>query len=302
MPFRVLSIGEILFDHFPTYKRLGGAPFNVAFHLHRLGMETIFVSRVGKDGPGEEIISRLTRLCFPAEWIQIDEEFPTGEVQVHPDENGVPDFTIIQPSAYDRIEMNATLERKIKKGIDLLYFGTLAQRNDITRNTIHRILDSLSPQTPVLYDVNLRHPFYNREIIQSSLTAASIVKLNHEEFETIREMFAPGEDDVRSAYRLMERFGIIYLCITHGEQGSELFHPAGREVVRFEEGTSTGVIDTVGAGDGYTAVLAMGIRNRWQPRETIAAASEFAAKICRIPGAIPEGVEFYENFRKNLEL
>ncbi len=297
MEFRVLSIGEILYDRFPAHKRLGGAPFNVAYHLHHLGMKVRFVSRVGDDEDGRNLLTWLETNGFPITGIQVDDHHSTGEVYVKLDEQGVPEFEIVEPAAYDFIEMTKELEQLVEDGIDLLYLGTLAQRNSVTRNTMQQILNSLPSRTPVLYDINLRQPFYSKTIVQHSLMAATVVKLNESEFDVIRNWFAPGESSPAAARMLMEKFGIPYLCITRGDKGSELYYLYGMEVMQIPDEQEPEIIDTVGAGDGYAAVFAIGILKGWAPLQILSAASEFAAAICRIPGAIPEDRKFYEKFR-----
>jgi len=231
----ILVVGEILYDVFPDYKRLGGAPFNFAFHLKNLGFPVRFVSRVGNDADGKDIIGKLEQFGFNLDDIQIDPTRPTGSVQVRLDENGVPNFKITPDVAYDYIEFERKVHAPLIQTSELIYYGSLVQRKAPGFKTIQAILTRKSPSARCFYDINLRPACYNHAVVLTSLSQTNVLKINK-------------------------------------------------------------IIDSVGAGDAYAAMLAAGILRQWHPETIVHRASLFASQICKIEGAIPESVSFYEPF------
>ena len=142
-----IVIGEILFDIFPGYRRLGGAPFNVAFHLKHFGLPVRFISRVGSDPEGEEIREFVARKGFKLDDLQVDSEHPTGKVQVALDDKGVPQFDIVADAAYDHLEPDLTIFSATPDSIDMIYYGTLIQRSDAGYRTVQQMLAQRSPDT-----------------------------------------------------------------------------------------------------------------------------------------------------------
>ena len=307
MSARILCFGEILFDIYPDYKKLGGAPFNFAWHLHHFGHRVGFVSRIGQDALGLEILQHLERHRFPTELLQIDAEWPTGQVHVTLDAHGVPDFTIVENVAWDRIAFDAAVQQFLRDGVDLIYFGSLAQRHAVSRQTLQRILDSAPAGTLVFCDLNLRQKFYNREILQEAFARSQVVKLNEDEFAVVQQELGFRSPEAQAATALVQAYGLRTLCLTRGAHGSTLFLPHGRvdrtgdalsKRIAHDEPQSDEALDTVGAGDGYAAVLAHGLLEGWSPETIIDRASRFAAALCQIPGAAPEEAEFYaKNWR-----
>ncbi|MEA2101456.1 MAG: PfkB family carbohydrate kinase, partial [Thermodesulfobacteriota bacterium] len=194
----LVVIGEILFDIFPEYRRLGGAPFNLACHMHHFGWPVKFLTRVGRDKDGEEIMHILKDAGFDLNDVQIDERKPTGRVMVELDSSGIPGFEIIQDSAYDYMEYTREMNDLPSDKIELIYFGTLMQRSERARKTIQGIISSRNPNTRCLYDVNLRPGCYTASIIEASLEQANIVKLNDHELSEIRDM--PGNNPSGSGF------------------------------------------------------------------------------------------------------
>ncbi len=288
----VLSFGEILYDIFPAYERLGGAPFNFAYHLHAFDCQSRLISRVGKDKRGDAIAAFLQQ-NIGVDLLQRDSLHPTGTVRVVVDASGIPDFTIVEGVAYDHIEADDAVLQAMDSAPALIYFGTLAQRSADSNSALEALL-SRAESARILYDMNLRQDFFSREVIEKSLTACHIVKLNDEELRTCKGILQyEGEDDAFVSH-LMERYRLEWICLTRGAQGSVLYH--GGEHFCVEGTPAQAVIDTVGAGDAYTAILAMGILRDWTPETILSRATEFAGAVCGLPGAIPEDDSFYRPY------
>ena len=290
----VLSIGEILFDEFPDYRRVGGAPFNFAYHLQNLGVPVKFISRVGRDPEGGELVKIVTDAGFERSDIQIDEDHSTGKVVVTLSKHGVPDFEIKKEAAYDYLEFTEGTQSHLDKSLKVIYFGTLIQRTGPGRNFVEKLLSRKGPETAALCDINLRKECYDKEIVARSVASADILKLNEDEMDTIRTMLGPDilMDDF--PVYLIEAYSLALICLTRGSEGSEIFR--GSERYSIGPADSVDIIDTVGAGDAYTAILAMGYINNWHPEKILSVASTFAAGICGFRGALPDTGKFYEQY------
>jgi fructokinase len=294
----ILVIGEILFDIFPQYERLGGAPFNFAYHLKHFGFPVRFVSRVGHDENGAKILERISAAGFDPADIQRDKTRPTGTVRVALDEMGVPTFDIITDVAYDAITYRDERHAKILASAEMLYFGTLARRTGRGRDQIGHFLDRKPPGCTAFCDINLRSGGYNTQSIESSLRYADILKLNTQELRECLRVAGISNDAPDAVERLMAAYKIETLALTKGDRGSELYTSA--EVVRGEPQPVENMADTVGAGDAYAAMLAAGILKGWKPQQTLSRASAFAARICAIEGALPDSAHFYAPLRKRM--
>lgn len=291
----ILSVGEILFDVFPEYKRLGGAPFNFAFHMKRLGFPVRFISRIGNDAEGKKISEVLQKYGFELDCLQIDDNFETGKVFVGIDENGIPDFNILQNAAYDNLVFNDSIKTMLYGRVDLIYFGSLIQRSINGLATMQHILDQKRPHTKLLYDVNLRPRCYSNTIIIESLKHTNILKLNDEELHTIKEMFGFEKSNETFVEFLFREFPIEMVALTRGAQGSELF-TEDQHIVHRSYGLKN-IVDTVGAGDGFSAILAAGYLHKWHPDKILSVATDFAEQICQIEGATPVETAFYDHFK-----
>jgi len=295
----IVVIGEILFDVFPGYKRLGGAPFNFAFHLHQAGLPVRFFTRIGDDAEGREILDFLQRWDFPADDVQIDPRRPTGRVEVTLDERGVPRFNILRDVAYDAIEWTPALTAALAAPARLIYFGTLVQRSAASAATVRQMLRKAAPTTRRFCDINLRPHCYTRDSVLQSLRGADILKLSSDEVEELKTMIdAPSGTDAFVRH-LRAEYELEAVSLTRGEAGSELH--SGQGVFRAGMQSSPHVKDTVGAGDAYAAVLALGILKGWAPEKLLEAASAFAAAVCEIEGAIPATASFYDSLKRRME-
>lgn len=290
----ILVIGEILVDIFPEYRRIGGAPFNFSYHLHRFGWPVKLVSRIGEDETGREILDLLRRHNFGADHVQVDAWHPTGRVLVHPDGSGNHEFEILPDVAYDHIDLPDCPEAITGNPPALIYFGTLVQRTSAAFGRLQNFLASRSPETRCLYDINLRPGCYNTEIVHNSLRQTDILKINAAEVTMVRDMLNSPLPEDRFIDWLMREYKIEMVSLTRGNGGSELITPYSRNKAAVPE---TGpVADSVGAGDAYAAVLAWGYLNDWTPERILTEASAFSARICQIQGAIPDDQAFYDSF------
>lgn len=279
----IVGIGEILWDLLPGGKRLGGAPANFAFHSHALGAEGVVVSCVGNDGPGREIISTLNKRSLESTYVFVDGSFPTGTVSVDPVVPGGPDYTIRENAAWDHIPRSPLLER-LAAHVDAVCFGTLAQRSPASRETIRFFLGRVPERALKILDMNLRRPFYNREIVESSLQIANVVKLNESELGVVTDVFCLSGERPDLMAELSRRFDLELVALTLGARGSLLYR--GGELST-HAGFEVEVVDTVGAGDAFAAALTVGKLAGDGLDVLNSAANRAAARVCSIAGAFP---------------
>ena len=291
----ILVIGEILFDVFPDYRRLGGAPFNFAYHLKNFGFDVRFISRIGIDDAGKEILLKLELSGFNLDDLQVDEDHPTGSVNVHLDKNGEPQFDIISDVAYDYIEFIQKYHSNLINSARLIYFGSLIQRSEAGHQNVQVFTTRSSSEPLHFYDINLRPSCFNGGIIEKSLYKADILKLNTDELEKLKQMQSKKMNDDEFVYHLMETQAIRMISLTKGEAGSKLFTEQGYFSSKPAEAVT--VVDPVGAGDAFAAMLAAGLLRKWHPEEILERASLFASRVCAIKGAIPDSANFYEPFK-----
>jgi len=291
----ILAVGEVLWDIFPHYRRIGGAPFNFAFHTHQLGEVVNLVSGIGDDADGKKIMNLMRNHLMETSSIQIIPGYSTGKVQVQLDEAGKPDFNILTDMAYDHIQYRAIPSQFLNR-VDLIYFGTLIQRSPHGFETLQQILKQRPAHSRCLYDVNLRPGCYNEKIIRESLVYSDIVKLNDEELNVLKEMFTFSGSNEAFIDFLLNEYRLDMLCLTQGDRGSHLYTINGHS---FSPAVGVdNIADTVGAGDAYVAVLGIGYMNGWQREKILKTASVFSAEICQIEGAVPlkDTKQFYQDF------
>ncbi len=293
----ILVFGEVLFDKFPDKLCLGGAPFNFAFHLTKLGLPVHFISSIGDDSYGKEIVNFGNRNGFPLSGVQKDPEHPTGMVQVTLDEKGSPKFEILPNRAFDFIGQNEFLNKLLVDEIPLIYFGSLAQRNPTSRKTLEYILNRCSFRSNFFVDLNLRAPFYDKELVKRNLERCDYLKISMEELEEIKKFFNLSGSVNQMGFQLLRQFKIGSLCITQGSNSNLLFDSGKEDPMICPVKSKDKIVDTVGAGDAFSAMLAFGFLAGF-PRKTILdRATEFATRICGIQGALPLHDSFYEPYR-----
>ena len=284
--------GEVLFDHFPDGHRvLGGAPFNVAWHLQALGQKPLLVSRVGRDQQGRNVRAAMRDWSMDTRALQTDPGLPTGRVQVQ-FRNNEPRYDIVHPAAFDVISDTEAL-KQVSTPVDLLYHGTLALRNVESRAA----LIALCQQKPglVFVDVNLRPPWWQREQVLKWVAQADWVKLNSDELKQLSSQ-ANHVPDLPASF--LANHQLRGLVITDGARGAELLTEEGaRFSARPETGTS--IIDTVGAGDALAAVILLGLLEQWPMETALCRAQAFATAICGQRGATVRDKDFYRHFRQN---
>ena len=289
----ITSFGEILFDVYPDKKTLGGAPFNFIYHIKKLTGSGNFISRIGDDELGKNILSLVSSSGIETKFIQIDKNYPTGAANANLDKDKIPHWQIELNRAYDFIEYNSDISRLIEEKSDCLYFGTLAQRNEKSRKTIQTLFGK---KIKYFCDLNIRQDFYSKKIIESSLTASDAVKLNLEELDLVNDLLIKGKSGIEeTARQIMNKYKIELLCVTQGSEGASLFKEKDSDHCKIG---IDNIVDTVGAGDAYAAVLCLGYLNGWKISRINKLASEFAGKIVTFPGAIPKDDSIYNIFKK----
>lgn len=280
----VVGMGEALWDVLPEGKKIGGAPANFAYHVSQFGLPSAVVSAVGDDALGDEILENLTSKGLNHLIEKVP--YPTGTVQVEIDQAGVPQYEIKENVAWDNIPYTARLEALAEKA-QAVCFGSLAQRNVVSRSTINRFLDAM-PQTDdtlVVFDVNLRQGFYNKDILCNSMKRCNILKINDEELVTVSRMFGyPGIDLQDKCWILLGKYNLKMLILTCGINGSYVFTPGN---VSFQPTPKVEVADTVGAGDSFTAAFIASILKGKSVAEAHSLAVQTSAFVCTQKGAMP---------------
>lgn len=280
----VIGMGEALWDVLPDGKKIGGAPANFAYHVKQFGLDSCAVSAIGEDALGNELLERFDEKGVNYHIDRVP--YPTGTVQVTLDSNGVPQYEIKENVAWDNIPYTDDLD-KLAKATKAFCFGSLAQRNVVSRETIHRFLDNINRENDplIVFDINLRQDFYTKETIQESLQYCNILKINDEELVTVSRLFGyPGLDLENKCWLLLGKYNLKMLILTCGENGSYVFKPG--ELSYFET-PKVKVDDTVGAGDSFTAAFIANILKGKSVREAHRIAVETSAFVCTQSGAMP---------------
>jgi fructokinase len=298
--------GEALVDDFATEQVVGGAPFNVARHLAAFMAPQLMLTRVGADRNGDTIRAEFERFAMSQAGLQVDAIEETGRVLVERTPKGHR-FVIVPNQAYDYIGREEALAALGTVTPGALYFGTLAQRGERSRGTLRALLSATSaiPDATRFLDLNLRDGHIDERIVADSLHAADIAKLNEDELQWLLQTYfqlGPNDppmaaDETRSACRgLMQMFGLQALVVTLGHRGSVYFGPDGVTIDTRDTPAPPFVIDTVGAGDAFSAIFLLGRARDWPLELTLARANEFAGAICTIPGAVPRDLDFYDKW------
>lgn len=286
MKHTIVGLGEILWDVFPSGKRLGGAPANFAYHAQALGGRGVVASCVGADPLGAEILACVRDFSLETAYIAVDEAHPTGTVSVQVGAGGKPTYTIHEGVAWDFIPLTDGLVELAERA-DAICFGTLAQRSPVSCNTIRDLLDRSRPEALRIFDINLRQSFYSPQIVEESLQRANVLKLNDEELPLVADMLGIQGDEAALLAVLGERYNLRLVALTKGGEGSILYtegetsHQPAYPIMR-EDGA-----DTVGAGDSFTAALAVGLLAGHSLHAINSHANRVAAYVCSQPGATP---------------
>ncbi len=280
----IVGIGEVLWDVLPEGKKIGGAPANFAYHVSQFGFDGMVVSAVGHDQLGAELLSQLDgkdmRYIIP----KVD--YATGTVTVELDGQGIPTYEIKENVAWDNIPLTTELLELAKK-TQAVSFGSLAQRNAVSRATIHSFLDAMpvTPDTFKVFDINLRQHFYTPQTIEESLERCNVLKINDEELVIISRLFGYPGIDLRDKCRsILEKYNLEMLILTCGINGSYVFSPGN---VSFIGTPDVKVADTVGAGDSFTASFIAGLLSGLPIGDAHRLAVETSAYVCTCHGAMP---------------
>lgn len=285
---KIVGLGEALWDCLPEGSKLGGAPANFAYHMSQFGYDSLAVSALGKDMLGDETIKIFEKNHLSFIMPRVD--YPTGTVQVELDAEGVPTYKIKTGVAWDNIPYTNAIE-KVAKECRAVCFGSLAQRSDVSRQTILRFLDATPKDCLKIFDINLRQNFYTREIIQESMRKCNILKINDEELVVIGRLFGyPGLDIENKCWLLMGKYHLDMLVLTCGVNGSYVF---ASQKKYFKKTPKVDIADTVGAGDSFTASFVADILAGKSVEEAHELAVEVSAYVCTRNGAMPVLPEEY---------
>lgn len=280
----VVGMGEALWDVLPEGKKIGGAPANFAYHVSQFGLPSCVVSAIGDDALGKEIIENFTSKGL--DQLIAEVPYPTGTVQVEIDQTGIPLYDIKENVAWDNIPYTEHLDALAKR-TKAVCFGSLAQRNVVSRETINHFLDTMpkDDDSLIVFDVNLRQGFYNKEILCKSMQNCNILKINDEELITVSRMFGyPGIDLQDKCWILLGKYNLKMLILTCGINGSYVFTPGN---VSFQPTPKVEVADTVGAGDSFTAAFIASILRGKSVTEAHTIAVKTSAFVCTQKGAMP---------------
>lgn len=279
----VVGLGEVLWDMLPEGRKIGGAPVNFAYHAGQFGIDTMTVSAIGNDKLGEDTIAEMNgkhlNHIFPSV------PYPTGSVQVSLDEKGVPAYDIKENVAWDNIPFTNEIE-SVARSCRAVCFGSLAQRNAVSRNTIRKFIESTPSGCIRIFDINLRQNFYTSNVIRDSLELCNILKINDEEIMLVSRMFNYDSSNIENVCRtIMEDFSLEMVILTCGTKGSYIFTKGG---VSFMPTPKVNVADTVGAGDSFTGSFCAAILRGLPVAEAHKKAVEVSAYVCTQNGAMPE--------------
>ena len=276
---RVVSFGEILWDKLPSGAVPGGAPLNFAYRLNSFQNSSSIISMVGDDSLGKKLIKFLNKNGLDTEHLQISKIYKTGEVNVSIDKNGIADYDILNPVAWDDISLNSK-NIALTKNSSIFVFGSLICRNTTSRKTLKELL-KIAPFK--LFDVNLRFPYYDLNLINELMMCSDFIKFNHEEITEISSIYTKKKTSLENMIKtISEKTKTYDICVTMGEKGACYYT---NNTFYFQDGFKINVSDTVGAGDSFLATLVEGILNKTKPQEILKKACAVAALVASKRGA-----------------
>lgn len=282
MTKKIICFGEVLFDVFPTHRKIGGAPLNVALRLASLGINAQIISRIGKDEIGKELLAFIEKNGVATDTIQIDENLSTGQVIVQLNEKGSASYTINYPVAWDKIVCIPEDEIIVKKA-DALVFGTLVCRDSVSQNSL---LEIINYTKYAVFDVNLRAPFYSKEILLNLMMQSDFIKFNDDELYEVSDfMNSPYHSLEQNILFIAEQTNTKHICVTKGSHGAVLYYD---EKMYYNSGYKIDVVDTVGSGDSFLAGLLSKLLYDENPQEAIDFACALGAIVAKNEGANPK--------------
>ncbi len=293
----VLAFGEVLFDCYPDKKIIGGAPFNVVAHLASLAASPLMITRIGEDEDGQTVLEYANALNLPIKAFQKDKVNPTGYAQVVMTEAGHR-FELPFGQAWDYIDGQEAIHALANETPSIIYFGTLAQRHEVSRSALQVLLDAL-PGVRFI-DLNLRPPWWNEAIITATLDATDWLKINDEELKILQTLFNLPSIRTEAIFALKSLFSLAGVILTCGQEGA--FCTEEDNLLHQPAHLATDLKDTVGCGDAFASVVILGLLYQWPKEIMLSRASQFAGAIAAIHGALPPAPSFYEFFHKGWNL
>ncbi|MDR6844461.1 carbohydrate kinase [Flavobacterium granuli] len=279
---KAVTFGEVLWDVFPTQKKIGGAPLNVALRMKSFGAESTIISKIGSDVDGKEIVSFLSEKGIDADMIQVSEEYKTGVVNVMINEKGNASYDILYPSAWDKIALNEDIKKKVSDA-DVFIFGSLICRDEESRSTLNALLEEAKYK---VFDVNLRAPYYTTDVLVELMMKADFIKLNDEElFEISRKLDSPYNSFEQNIKFIADKTNTKQVCVTKGAFGAVLYYS---EKFYYNSGYFIKVVDTVGAGDSFLASLIVRLLRGKSPQKSLNYACAIGALVAGEEGANPK--------------
>jgi len=295
---RPVIFGEVLFDSFPDGTSvMGGAPFNVAWHLQGFRLQPLLISRIGRDTQGNKVLQIMDEWDMDTQGVQIDDSHPTGAVKVSLN-NGQPTFNIMPDQAYDFIEP-AIVQKIIEQTpISLIYHGSLITRSQPSLDTLMML--RTATKKPVFVDINLRAPWCDRAIVNELINHAHWLKLNDDELISLTAGDNTSQQLQDAARTIYNQYLLQLLIVTRGSKGAFIVHQDGQtdgQPVPVKE-----IADTVGAGDAFSAVTILGLLHNWELSDILQRALQFASMICAVRGAIIQDKDIYQNLLQQWQL
>jgi len=285
MTYQFVGLGEILWDMLPDGKKLGGAPANFAYHAKAIAqnrVDSFIASCIGNDSLGKEISAALNDLNINQSYLGVDSGHATGTVAVELDQHGSPDYSIDQDVAWDYIP---AISAELAKSVDVVCFGTLAQRTPASMNSIIQFLSEVPDSALKIFDINLRQSYYSLDVISNSLNLANVLKINDEEIVVIGRLLGINASEECVLQELVDRYGLKLGILTKGAKGSTLI--SGDKISSFP-GFDVPVQDSVGAGDAFTAAIAVGMLQDYDLDHLNVCANKLATFVCTTTGATPD--------------
>lgn len=279
---KAVCFGEVLFDVFPDGERIGGAPLNVASRLASLGISTGMISSVGKDEKGEKITAYLQEKKISIQNITVKDDFPTGVVNVNLSAGGSATYEIAYPAAWDKIQITETMKPAVLES-DAFIFGSLVCRDPVSQNSLFNLLE-VAPYK--VFDINLRPPHYEKDLLIKLMQRADFIKFNDDELFEIAEMMGSKHNSLeQNLHFVAEKTNTETICVTKGRHGAVLLKDQKRY---YNSGFKTSVKDTVGAGDSFLASLIAGLLKKENPQSSLDFACAVGALVASKEGANPE--------------
>jgi fructokinase len=277
-----VCFGEVLWDIFPTHKKIGGAPLNVALRMNSFGVETTMISRVGADENGEDILSFLSSQEITTDLIQVTKEYKTGAVHVMINEKGNASYDILYPSAWDKIVETEIMDKVISEA-DVFVFGSLICRDEVSRSTLYDLLEKAKYK---VLDANLRAPYYTKDVLNELMLKADFIKLNDEElYEISQQLESPYNSFEQNIKFIAEKTNTKQVCVTKGAFGAVLYY---NDKFYYNSGYFIKVVDTVGAGDSFLASLIIRLLRGKSPQKALNYACAIGALVAGQEGANPK--------------